>query len=228
MAAVAIALWIHVGIFLALVLMLFWQVLSSLVVQEESVMPQEATEVVISLEPDFSPLVEMAKAKKAVVPPEEKLLEELKKPHLPRQPEFVRTADDQAAGKPDESDLIGERDTMARSEADAQRGEQEAPAFNGEKSKNDDPQSVDDRFQDGKELGNAANAATGTGKASDDQMAVENQDELAAKEAVKGKEEAKKEVEAVKMEKFLEPKIVEDSLPTPEEVEKKEIGRAHV
>lgn len=224
MAAVAIALWIHVGIFLVLVLLLFWQLLSSLVVKEEPVMSQEATEVVISMEPDFSPLVEMAKEKAEVVSPENELLEELKKP---AEPKFVRTAPDQAAGKPDESALIGERDTVARSEAGAQKGKNDAPAFQGEDSKKD-IQSVDDRFQNGKERGSAAKSAMGAGNAGEDQKAIESQKVVASKEAVKGEEEAKEAVEEVKMEEFLAPEIVEESLPTPEELEKEDEAKKMV
>lgn len=90
------------------------------------------------------------KALVAKTPPVDKP-EETPKPNLkPKDlPKFQRTSDDQLAGKAPETNLQGERDTIAASNANATSGAPDRPSVLGEKPKDGINETVDTTFQDG-------------------------------------------------------------------------------
>ena len=63
---------------------------------------------------------------------------------------FSRTSDDQLQGKPEDTNIEGERDTLAASNADAVAGAVELPSVKGEKPKHEGHfETVDTHYQDG-------------------------------------------------------------------------------
>ncbi|MFT5906012.1 MAG: hypothetical protein ACI9E1_001617 [Cryomorphaceae bacterium] len=128
---------------------------------KEEVIVKEEMVIAIQLAPMKSQLPVAPSKKVPLTPQELKALvaktPPLEKPKLPPKPklkpkdlpEYVRTADDQLAGKSLDTDLQGERDIIAASNATAVASAPDRSAVLGEKSKDGEQETVDTTFQDG-------------------------------------------------------------------------------
>ncbi|MGE9267435.1 MAG: hypothetical protein ACQKBY_05010 [Verrucomicrobiales bacterium] len=226
--AVLIALWLHLALFGLFVLLLFWQVLGAILIPQEKqeVAFEEMTELAFSLED--APVFEELPADE-LTPAEEEVVEVEEKTQAPvmSEPQFVRTAPDQEAGRPEETDLIGDRDTLAQSDMVPEPGAEDLAALAGEVERAA-PQSFDEKFQEGTNEGGGgrmAGPATGEGEGELSAEAVAEQEAQMAQEKVEarkavaevageaeGSEEAA-EAMASEAEEFLEPEMAEEALP---------------
>ena len=157
---IGVSVVLHVVLAVMLCLRLIVSNTEALEVKEEVI---EKDDIVIAIElAPLKPKPQLAPPGTAPLTPQE--LKELvartppaEKPKLPPKPaikpkdlpKFARTSDDQLAGKAPDTNIQGERDTIAASNANALASAPDRSSVKGEKPKDGQQETVDTTFQDG-------------------------------------------------------------------------------
>ena len=139
--ALLIAVWAHIGLFFIFVVLMAFDLIAAKAIPKEKKLEEKLDPIQIQV------VYEDALPASVSIPVE---------PEKPPEPEsedtsgFVQTKEDQAAEKaPEETDLIGERDTAATSDEGAVAGDENRAALSGEKDRKNDPKTFDSDFSKG-------------------------------------------------------------------------------
>lgn len=139
--ALLIAVWAHIGLFFIFVVLMAFDLISAKVISEKEQLEEKEDPIQIQVVYEEEVPVSVS------IPVEPK---EPPKPESADEPAFVQTKEDQAAEKaPEESNLIGERDTTATSDEGAVAGDENMAALAGEKDRKSDPKTFDSDFSKG-------------------------------------------------------------------------------
>ncbi len=143
--ALLIAAWAHIGLFFIFVVLMASNLFSARIDYDKKEPRPEPSSIRMQMvyeEPVGAPAVPV----EPVLPDE---VEEEKQP-----PAFVQTNESQKSEKPpEETDLIGERDTTATSDEGAVAGAEDMAALSGEEEKKSDPKTFDSDFAEGDAVG---------------------------------------------------------------------------
>ncbi|MDB4817958.1 hypothetical protein OAH11_03565, partial [Akkermansiaceae bacterium] len=110
--------------------------------QEKAV--EEMTEISITFEEESSP---------AIIAPAPVFVPEEETPLPSERPAFTNTQDDQEMAEPEVADFIGEKDSVASSDANAVEGDKKETALSGEQEMAQDIKTATEDFSDGPEKG---------------------------------------------------------------------------
>ena len=197
--ALLIAVWAHVGLFFAFVLLMVFDLLSAKVIEQDESeeekpppikMQMVYAEDAVSL-PVETPLPEVALEPEPT--PEPELV-------MPDSPAFVQTNESQLSEEaPEETPLIGERNTTATSDAGAVAGDEKMAALSGTEDRKSDPKTFDSDFSEGENSGpqEGMSEAVEAGKGDEQENLEEMVAEVAQPEAIQPEtlDEALPEVE---------------------------------
>ena len=154
-----IAVAAHVGFFFVAAAAVASDLIKGKVEPKEKKEKQEAPVAAMQVVPEeeFFAVPEVVPEPEVPAPvPEEEKPEMVEKEEEKPEPAFVQTRDDQEAEKaPEDKSLIGERDTEATSEAEAEAGEEKMAALAGEEERRSDPKTFDSNFSKGDDRGAA-------------------------------------------------------------------------
>ena len=143
--ALLIAAWAHIGLFFIFVVLMASNLFSARIDYDKKEPRPEPSSIRMQMvyeEPVGAPAVPV----EPVLPDE---VEEEKQP-----PAFVQTNESQESEEPpEETDLIGERDTTATSDKGAVAGAEDMAALSGEEEKKSDPKTFDSDFAEGDAVG---------------------------------------------------------------------------
>lgn len=143
--ALLIAAWAHIGLFFIFVVLMASNLFSARIDYDKKEPRPEPSTIRMQMvyeEPVGAPAVPV----EPVLPDE---VEEEKQP-----PAFVQTNESQESEEPpEETDLIGERDTTATSDKGAVAGAEDMAALSGEEEKKSDPKTFDSDFAEGDAVG---------------------------------------------------------------------------
>lgn len=143
--ALLIAAWAHIGLFFIFVVLMASNLFSARIDYDKKEPRPEPSSIRMQMvyeEPVGAPAVPV----EPVLPDE---VEEEKQP-----PAFVQTNESQKSEEPpEETDLIGERDTTATSDEGAVAGAEDMAALSGEEEKKSDPKTFDSDFAEGDAVG---------------------------------------------------------------------------
>ncbi len=143
--ALLIAAWAHIGLFFIFVVLMASNLFSARIDYDKKEPRPEPSPIRMQMvyeEPVGAPAVPV----EPVLPDE---VEEEKQP-----PAFVQTNESQESEEPpEETDLIGERDTTATSDKGAVAGAEDMAALSGEEEKKSDPKTFDSDFAEGDAVG---------------------------------------------------------------------------
>jgi hypothetical protein len=143
--ALLIAAWAHIGLFFIFVVLMASNLFSARIDYDKKEPRPEPSSIRMQMvyeEPVGAPAVPV----EPVLPDE---VEEEKQP-----PAFVPTNESQKSEEPpEETDLIGERDTTATSDEGAVAGAEDMAALSGEEEKKSDPKTFDSDFAEGDAVG---------------------------------------------------------------------------
>ena len=143
--ALLIAAWAHIGLFFIFVVLMASNLFSARIDYDKKEPRPEPSPIRMQMvyeEPVGAPAVPV----EPVLPDE---VEEEKQP-----PAFVQTNESQKSEEPpEETDLIGERDTTATSDEGAVAGAEDMAALSGEEEKKSDPKTFDSDFAEGDAVG---------------------------------------------------------------------------
>jgi hypothetical protein len=143
--ALLIAAWAHIGLFFIFVVLMASNLFSARIDYEEK--EPEPQPDRIRMQMVYEEPVAVAPIPVEPAAPEEP--EEDEKP-----PAFVQTNESQESEEPpEETDLIGERDTTATSDAGAVAGEEDMAALAGEEERKSDPKTFNSDFAEGDAVG---------------------------------------------------------------------------
>ena len=143
--ALLIAAWAHIGLFFIFVVLMASNLFSARIDYDKKEPRPEPSSIRMQMvyeEPVGAPAVPV----EPVLPDE---VEEEKQP-----PAFVQTNESQKSEEPpEETDLIGERDTTATSDEGAVAGAEDMAALSGDEEKKSDPKTFDSDFAEGDVVG---------------------------------------------------------------------------
>jgi len=143
--ALLIAAWAHIGLFFIFVVLMASNLFSARIDYDKKEPRPEPSPIRMQMvyeEPVGAPAVRV----EPVLPDQ---VEEEKQP-----PAFVQTNESQESEEPpEETDLIGERDTTATSDERAVAGAEDMAALSGEEEKKSDPKTFDSDFAEGDAVG---------------------------------------------------------------------------
>lgn len=153
--ALLMTVGIHVGFFFAAAAAVAHDLIKGKVEKREKEEKQKpATPMELVYEDEFFALPEVVPDPVVPVTPLEEPAPEMEEPKKEPDSGFVQTREDQEIGEtPDETNLIGERDTKATSEEEAVAGEEKMAALAGEEDRKSDPKTFDSSFQEGEQSG---------------------------------------------------------------------------
>lgn len=145
--ALLLAVCTQVILFFIFVVLLAFDLIAAKVIpaEKEPEEKEDPIEIRVVYEESDSPLVPIPEV------PEEAPETE---PEMDNEPAFVQTKEDQASEEPpEETDLIGERDTVATSDEGAVAGDENMSALAGENELKSDPKTFDSNFSKGERDG---------------------------------------------------------------------------
>lgn len=162
--ALLIAAWAHVGLFFFFVVLMFFGLLSGKVIEAEQEVKEE--DAPINIQVVYEDVVPVT------IPAPTPLVPEVPvEPEMEDKPAFVQTQEDQTSDEPpEETNLIGERDTSATSDEGAVAGDEKLSALAGEEDRKSDPKTFDSNFSKGDQSGpsEGMNDAFDTGQGLDE------------------------------------------------------------
>ncbi len=143
--ALLIAAWAHVGLFFLFVVLVVFDLLSAKVIEQDDL--DEEKDPPIKMQMVYE---EGAVSEPVIVPEVVPEVEAELEPVMPETPAFVQTDESQASEKaPDETELIGERNTLATSDEGAVAGDEKMSALSGTEEMKSDPKTFDSNFSEG-------------------------------------------------------------------------------
>jgi hypothetical protein len=149
--ALLIAVWAHAGLFFVFVMLLVFDLIAARVIEEDPEPKKKDRPIKMQIVYEEETGDPTAVVAQTLSLEEEKIAEP--EPVMPDQPAFVRTSEKQTSSEtPDETDLIGERNTTATSDEGAVVGDEKMTALAGEMEKND-VKTFNSDFSDGESAG---------------------------------------------------------------------------
>ncbi|MDC1404641.1 hypothetical protein N8343_03175 [Akkermansiaceae bacterium] len=144
--AILVAVWLHVVVFLIFAVLLVFELIAGKVIEsaEQEKAVEEMTEISITFEEESSP---------AIIAPAPVFVPEEETPLPSERPAFANTQDDQEMAEPEVADFIGEKDSVASSDANAVEGDKKETALSGEQEMAQDIKTATEDFSDGPEKG---------------------------------------------------------------------------
>ncbi len=150
--ALLIAVWAHVGLFFIFVMLLVFDLIAAKVIEDDQETKKEERPITMQVvyeEEAGAPI-----ANSDLPPPlEEEAIPE-PEPVMPDQPGFVQTNEKQSStDAPEDTNLIGERNTTATSDEGAVAGDEKVAALAGEVARKSDVKTFDSDFSEGETSG---------------------------------------------------------------------------
>lgn len=150
--ALLVAVWAHVGLFFVFAVLLFFNLLSGKVIEGEKSPKEETPQIKMQMvyaEAPLTPAVPLAEVPAPQPAPELEI-----ESAMPDTPAFVQTNEAQTSDiAPEETPLIGERNTTATSDAGAVAGDDAMAALSGNEDRKSDPKTFNSDFSEGETSG---------------------------------------------------------------------------
>lgn len=148
--ALLIAVWAHVGLFFVFVVLLVFDLIAAKVIEKED--EEKKDEMAIKMQMVYEE--EVAVPVPVAPAPEETVVAPEPDPIVPDQEGFVRTNEKQESEvAPEETKLIGERNTTASSDEGAVAGDEKMTALAGDADRKNDVKTFDSDFSEGEQTG---------------------------------------------------------------------------
>lgn len=148
--ALLIAVWAHIGLFFVFVILLVFDLIAAKVIEKENEVKKDERPIRMQMvyeEEVAGPVPVVVTPVEAATPPEPE-------PVLPDQEGFVRTTEKQESEEvPEETNLIGERNTTATSDEGAVAGDENMTALAGDEDRKNDLKTFDSEFSEGEQSG---------------------------------------------------------------------------
>jgi hypothetical protein len=148
LVALLVAVWAHVGLFFVFAVLLFFNLLSGKIIEEEKDAKKEKQPIKMQMVYAETPVAPVVPVVEAAAPEPEV------QTAMPDTPAFVQTDETQESDvAPEETPLIGERNTTATSDVGAVAGDEAMAALSGEENRKSDPKTFDSDFSEGETSG---------------------------------------------------------------------------